>query len=94
MNDLLLLFYNFFVGSISSVIQIISLCVYIFLIRRFKISGQQTAQFGFLFFIFTAIFVMLGLDEIAGIVAQYMFLLFCVSFIQEFVHFLRYENGK
>jgi len=37
-------------------------------------------------------FSIFGLDAISGLIAQYVFLLFSISFIQEFYHFLKYEN--
>lgn len=66
---------------------------YIYLIRKTKISGQKTALFGFILLFITMLFSLFHLDEVAGKIAEFVWILFSISFIQEFYHFLKYENN-
>ena len=72
--------------------EFIFLIVYAYIIFRFKISGQKTAIFGFITLGMTALFSIFHLDFLAGKAAEFVWMLFAVAFIQEFYHFLKYEN--
>jgi len=65
---------------------------YIFIIRKYHISGQRTALFGFVLLMVTMILTIIGADDIAKRVAEFVWILFTIAFIQEFYHFLKYEN--
>ena len=79
---------------IESLVPVIFLGFYIFVIKRYRISGQKTALFGFILLFLTFLFSLIGSDILSGISAQYVFLLFIISFIQEFSSYLNNENKK
>lgn len=92
MSNLFLAVYSFLYGSIESIAHLLLVIVYIFIVKRFKISGQKTAIAGFILFCITALLILIGQNTAAGIFSDYAFLLFVISFIQEFYHFLKYEK--
>lgn len=92
MNQILLLLYSFFTNSIFEILQLMVVVAYIIVAIKFKISGQKTARIGFILLFCTMITVIAGFDDIAGTLAQYVFILFIIAFIQEFTHFLKHEN--
>ena len=75
-----------------SLLQLGFVIIWCILIRRYKISGQRTAHFGFIFLFIAMLLNMLGVDDIAGKAAEFTLLFFIISFLQEFYHFLKYEN--
>ncbi|SRR5258706_11179619 len=85
-------FYRYLVENAWEIGLILFIVSWIFCIRKYKVSGQKTASAGFTLFIIMIIFNLFSLDNLAGLIAQYVFLLFAISFIQEFYHFLKYEN--
>jgi len=72
--------------------QILFIVVWVICIRKFRLSGQFSAYVGFGFLIVTLIFNLIRWDDAASLSAQYVFILFSMSFIQEFYHFLKHEN--
>ncbi|SRR5581483_2831692 len=85
-------FYRYLYDNFWQLGQLMFILFWIYLIKYRKISGKKTAIIGFALFTVMMFLNMLGLDDQAGLVGQYVFILFCVSFIQEFYHFLKHEN--
>lgn len=75
-----------------TVLQISFIAGWAVAIRKFKVSGQKTALFGFIFLFITMLCSLVHLDDMAGKVAEFVWILFAISFVQEFYHFLKYEN--
>lgn len=76
----------------ATIVQLIFLIVLVFVVVRFKIAGQKIALIGFLLLFVTMIFSLFHNDDAAGLVAEYVWILFAVAFVQEFIHFLNHEN--
>lgn len=85
-------FYRYIVLFFWPAVTLFFLILYGISIKKYKISGQKTAMFGFACLFITMIFNLLHLDDAAGKAAEFVLILFAISFIQEFYHFLRYEN--
>lgn len=75
-----------------TILQLIFVIGWCLLIWRYKVSGQRTAHFGFILLFITMVLNILGVDSIAGKAAEFSLLFFIISFVQEFYHFLKYEN--
>ena len=80
------------IQSFWLVFQILFIFAWMFFVKRFKFSGQKTALFGFMLLFMTMIFNLFGADIIAGKIAEFVWILFAIAFVQEFRHFLKYEN--
>jgi hypothetical protein len=72
--------------------QIIFVIIIIAILIRFKVTGQKTALAGFILLFITMLFSLIHKDDMAGIVAEYVWILFAIAFVQEFIHFLKHEN--
>lgn len=92
MTEISLLLYNFFTNSIFEIVHLGLVVLCIIVIVRLKISGQKIARIGMFLFFCMILTALLGLDDIAKTIAQYVFVAFIISFVQEFSHFLRHEN--
>lgn len=87
-----LFFYRYLVTYLWEIGQILFILFWIGLIIKFKISGRATAWLGFIFLFITMLFNIFKMDELASLSAQYVFILFTIAVIQQFYHFLKYEN--
>lgn len=85
-------FIIFIIPNINLFLQVVVTAVSLYCIVRFKISGQKVAIVGFFLSFLSMVFNILALDNFAGIVAQYIWISFAIAFIEEFLHFLKYEN--
>ena len=85
-------FYHYIVDFAWPIGEIVFILLWLLLIKYKKVSGQKTALFAFILLGITMICNVFGLDVQAGFIAQYVFLLFIIAFIQELYHFLKYEN--
>lgn len=85
-------FFHYLVDNAWELGEIAFILVWVFMIRKWKISGQKTAIFGFILFLIMILCTLLNLDDATGLIAQYVFILFVISFAQEFWHFLKHEN--
>jgi hypothetical protein len=94
MNAIYIFLYNYLSLNLQKIIEYLLLLIYLILLRRFKISGQKTALFGFIALFITMIFNLFYMDTIAGVIADFVWLLFVTAFIQEFSQFLKHENKK
>lgn len=73
-------------------LEIVFICIFIYLIKKYKISGQRTAVFAFILLFITMLLNIFRMDLAAGKVAEFVWILLTISFIQEFYHFLKHEN--
>ncbi len=87
-----LFFYRYLVTYLWEIGQVFFILFWIGLIIKFKISGRVTAGLGFIFLFITMLFNILKMDDFASLSAQYVFILFTIAVIQQFYHFLKYEN--
>jgi hypothetical protein len=85
-------FYRYIMSNAWEIGEVLAIILWIFCIKKFKISGQKTALVGFGLFIIMVLLSLFSQDDVAGFVAQYVFLFFAISFVQEFSHFLKHEN--
>lgn len=92
MTKLVLILYSLFLNRYWTIGQILFIACWILIVRKYKISGQKTAIFGFILLFITLIFSILSLDVVAGKIAEFVWILLAISFVQEFYHFLKYEN--
>jgi hypothetical protein len=90
--EIIILIATMLFQNLLNIIQVVFIGVWIFLIRKYKVSGQKTALVGFIFLFATMICSLFYLDSLAGIIAEFVWILFAISFVQEFYHFLKYEN--
>lgn len=89
-----LFFYRYLVDFAWPIGQMLFIVLWCFLIKKKKISGRVAAAVGFFILFAAMICNIFGLDIQAGLFAQYVLILFFISFSQEFYHFLKYENKK
>ena len=88
-----LIFFNYLWNLYSwTIFQITFIALWIIFIRKFKVRGESTALFGFILLSITMIFSIFGLDAFAGRIAEYVWIVFAIAFMQEFYHFLKHEN--
>lgn len=85
-------FYRYIVDFVWPLGQILLIFLWILLIKYKRISGQKTALFGCILGGIMIVCNIFGYDIMAGKIAEYVFILFVISFIQEFYHFIKYEN--
>jgi hypothetical protein len=85
-------FYRYIVDYFWTIVSILFIVIWILLIKRYKISGQQTALIGFILLGVTMVFNLFYVDEIAGKIAEFVWILFAIAFIQQFTHYLKHEN--
>lgn len=72
--------------------EFLAIVAILFAIRRFKLTGQHIAIGGFVLLGVSMVFNILQFDDVAGKIAEYVLILFIISCIQEFIHFLKHEN--
>lgn len=77
---------------IETGIQILGIVLLVIAVRRYKISGQKVAMAGFILLFITMIFSLFHNDTVAGKIAEYVWILFAFAFLQQFIHYLKYEN--
>ena len=87
-----LLLFTLIAKSFWTIVQVAFIIVLLIIINKFKFSGQKTALIGFIFLFVTMLFNLFYLDNIAGKIAEFVWILFAVAFVQQFYHFLKYEN--
>jgi len=88
-----LIFINYLLSVYSwTIFQILFILLYVFLAKRFGIRGERTAIFGLILLFITMFFNIFGADDLAGKIAQYVWILFAIAFVQEFLYFLKHEN--
>lgn len=85
-------FYRYIFDYAWIIGEIVFIILWIFLIKYRKISGQKTALVAFSLLGITMVCNILGFDTQAGMIAEYVFILFCISFGQEFYYFLKHEK--
>jgi len=89
---IIFLLLHFIYNNLWIEFEILSLIVLIFLIKKFTISGQKVAAAGMVLLFITMFFSIFRLDYIAGKIAEFVWILFSIAFVQEFYHFLKHEN--
>lgn len=85
-------FYTYLQYFSNDIFQLVILALYVFAIFKLHISGKTTAIIGFVLLIVTMMLNIFGEDDYAGIVSQYVFLFFVIAFLQQFYHYIKYEN--
>lgn len=90
--EIILSLLSLIIQSFWTILQILFLVVWIVISKKVKISGQKNALFGFILLFVTMLFNIFQLDIIAGKFAEFVWILFAISFVQQFYHFLKYEN--
>lgn len=85
-------FYRYIVDFAWPLGEILSIAVLIFLIKVKKLTGKKIALVAFFLLTVMLFCNVMGLDTMAGMIGEYVFILFVISFIVEFYNFLKHEN--
>jgi hypothetical protein len=82
MNKILAIFHNYLGLYLLDIIQILSVFLILYLTRRFKFGSRMTALTAFILLFFTMVFNVFHQDYIAGIMSEFVWIMFGVAFIQ------------
>ncbi len=92
MNEIFLGLYSQLLGSLWTIIEIVFITCMIVIIRKFHLSGRFVALLGFIFLAFVLIASLFQQDDSAGLIAQYVWIVFAIAFITEVVNFIHNEK--
>jgi len=87
-----IIFYRYINDYAWTIITVVFVLGCIFLIKKYSFSARKIALFGFVLLFATMILSIFSLDDLAGSMAQFVWILFTISFIMDFYHFLKHEN--
>lgn len=85
-------FYSYLVRYVWPLGEVLFILIWLLVIKYKKVSGKKTGLFAFIFLGIMMICNIFGLDTLAGMIGEYVFILFVIAFTQEFYHFLKYEK--
>ncbi len=77
---------------IWTLVQATMLVILILIIRKYHILPQTVAKNGFYLLFVVIILSMFKLDDYAGILAEFAWICFAVSLVQQFAYFIKTEN--
>lgn len=92
MDNILFGLYSNLLGISWTLIQILTVIVYIVIIKKKRITGNQTAKAGFIMLSVVVITSIFRQDYVAGKISEYVLIIFCIAFIQQMTHFIKHEN--
>lgn len=76
-----------------SFIMIAYIAIFVILLRKNIVSTYGLAKIGLILLVITMILSIFGLDEFAGIAAQFVFVSFVLSFVSQFGAFINNEKN-
>lgn len=85
--------YSVLIGSLMTMMQVIFTLLLFFLMKKFQISSQRIAIFGFALLCIVLICNVIQQEDIAGDIAQYVWITFAIAFISQIVTFIRNESN-
>lgn len=93
MNEIIFGAINLVYNSVWTTGQFIFVILYIIGIKKYSVTAIRTATFGFILLMLAMLLNIFKLDDIAGKVAEYVWICFAISCIQHLlIH--KYETNK